>query len=243
MQILMGLRSGSKMAARWVTALMLLGILAGAHAQTTATVVWFQEQEPGIAPYPVRYLVTPRFMRSDDGVDSGDFLLFDRQTRKIYSVARDNRTVLEIDGGGALPQKPRTLSFTVDKRSAQGAPSIGGQEPLQVELSAGGEVCRTALVAPGFLEPVRLALQEFSRALAVQQGRTLARTPVEMQTPCFLSRYLYATDFPLRQGMLLADWNQAGERRELTGFKRDLVVDDALFEVPQSYAVMPAAAD
>ncbi len=243
MQILTGFKIGSQTTALLLTALVLLGVTGAPRAQTSATVVWFQKQEPGISPYRVRYIVTPRFMRSDDGVDSGDFLLFDRQARKIYSVARDNRTVLEVDGAGSLPQKPPTLRFSIDQRSARGAPSVAGREPLEVELSAGGEVCRTALVAPGFLEPVRLAMQEFNRALAVQQARTLGRTPVEMQTPCFLSHYLYAADFQLRQGMLLADWNKAGERRELTGFKRDVVVDDALFQVPAAYAVIPAAAD
>jgi hypothetical protein len=210
-------------------------------AETTATVVWFQQQEAGIDPYRVRYIVTPDYMRSDDGLDDGDFLLFDRHRRRIYSVARGNRSVLEIDGAGAVPEKPHTLQFSINQHVADKAPPIGGQSPLEVELVAGGEVCHTALVVAGFLEPVRLALQEFNQALAVQQRRTLAHTPVDRQTPCFLSRYLYATDFHLSRGMLLADWNSAGERRELSSYENNVTVDDRLFVVPPDYRVITAA--
>ena len=88
---------------------------------------------------------------------------------------------------------------------------------------------------------MRAAVQEFSLALAVQQLRTLAHTPGDMQTPCFLSRYLYATDFYLALGMPLADWNAAGERRELTRYDTDVAVDVRLFEVPDDFTVIPAA--
>jgi hypothetical protein len=235
-----GLRKGLGSLLAWL-------LLAGATtevstaAETTATVVWFQQRETGIDPYAVRYIVTPDYMRSDDGLDDGDFLLFDRHRRRIYSVVRGNRSVLEIDGAGAAPEKPHTLQFSVNQRVADKAPPIAGESPLEVELVAGGEVCHSALVVPGFLESVRLALQEFNQALAVQQRRTLAHTPVDMQTPCFLSRYLYATDFHLSRGMLLADWNSAGERRELSSYENNVIVDNGLFVVPADYRVIPAA--
>jgi hypothetical protein len=212
-------------------------------ADTTATVVWFDEQEPGIDPYPVRYIVTPDYMRSDDGLDDGDFLLFDRRQRKIYSVARAARTVLAIDGNGEPPKAPQTLAWHVRERADARAPAIAGIAPLEVALEAGDEVCHTALVAPGFLEPVRAALQEFSQSLAVQQLRTLGNTPPEMQTPCFLSSYLYATDFHVSRGMPLADWNAAGKRREMTDYRMETSVDEALFLVPDDYTLIPAATE
>jgi len=224
-------------------ALFMLASNAVRAADTTATVVWFEEQEPGIDPYPVRYIVTPGYMRSDDGLDDGDFLLFDRRQRRIYSVARDTRTVLAIDGNGEPPKAPQTPAWHVRERADAKAPTIAGIAPLEVALVAGDEVCHTALVAPGFLEPVRAALQEFSQSLAVQQLRTLGHTPPEMQTPCFLSRYLYATDFHVARGMPLADWNADGKRREMTRYRSDMSVDEKLFVVPDDYALIPAAAD
>ncbi len=211
------------------------GAWGAATAETRATVVWYSEQEPGIDPYHVRYVITPAFMRSDDGVEGGDFLLFDRGKRQIYSVVADNRTVLEIDGNADSPQKPDNLTIDIRQHVAREAPMINGEAPLEIELRAASEVCRSALVIPGFLESARLAMQEYNQALAVQQLRTLDNTPPAYRTPCFLSRYLYATDFHLARGMVLADWNSRGERRELTAYETDVPVPDSLFVLPDDF--------
>jgi hypothetical protein len=179
-------------------------------------------------------------MRSDEGEDGGDFLLFDRRQRQIYSVVIGNRSVLQIDGKAEVPQMPDGLAVEIRRRTDQKAPMIEGKSPLEIELLAAGELCRSAVVAPGFLEPVRAALQEYGRALAIQQLRTLDNTPATYQTPCFLSRYLYAVDFHLEHGMLLAEWSSSGERRELTAYETDVPVAEALFLVPEDFAVLRA---
>lgn len=212
-----------------------LGYGVATAAEIRATVVWYTEQEPGIEPYRVRYIVTPAFMRSDDGRDNGDFLLFDRGQRRIYSVVTENRSVLEIDGNAGSPQKPADLVIDIRRHVDQKAPMIGGKSPLALELVAAEKLCHSALVAPGFLEPVRRAMQEYNLALAAQQLRTLNNTPAAYQTPCFLSRYLYASDFHLAQGMVLADWDGKGKRRELTDYKTDVPVSDALFVLPDGF--------
>lgn len=212
-----------------------LGMCHAALAETTATIVWFTEQEPGVDPYRVRYLVTPEYMRSDDGQAGNDFLLYDRRQRMIYNVVSGSRTVLEIDGNGEAPRRPGTLSFAVQRHAAPSAPMIDGNQPLEVRLVAADQSCRSALVVADFLEPVRAALREYSRALAVQQVRTLDHTPVELQTPCFLARYVYAGDFALAEGMILADWDQRGQRRELTSYRTDVPVADTLFALPADF--------
>jgi len=206
-----------------------------ARAETRATIVWYTEHEPGIEPYRVRYIVTAAFMRSDDGQDDGDFLLFNRNIKYIYNVVNEDESVLKINGNSRAPQKPEGLSIDIHQHVDSAAPLVNGASPLEVELVAGGSLCRSALVAPGFLEPVRVALQEYSQALAVQQRRTLEHTPVVYQTPCFLSRYLYASDFALAQGMVLADWGSKGRHRELTDYQTDVPVSDALFVLPKGF--------
>jgi len=118
---------------------------------------------------------------------------------------------------------------------------VSGRAPLELELVAQGQVCHSAVVVPGFLELVRTALQEYNQALAVQQLRILDRTPKDFQTPCFLSRYLYASDFHFARGMVLADWNESGDRREMTSYKTAVPVDDSLFVVPGDFRVISAA--
>jgi len=41
--------------------------------------------------------------------------------------------------------------------------------------------------------------------------------------------------------MVLADWNESGDRREMTSYKTGVPVDDALFVVPGDFRVISAA--
>ena len=70
------------------------------QAAVNGSILWYLEQEAGIEPYKVRYLVTDGFMRSDEGDGEGGFALFNRKTKQVYSVAPESRTVLRIDGQG-----------------------------------------------------------------------------------------------------------------------------------------------
>ena len=220
---------------------LLLVVSAAAGAGEKGVVLWYAEQEAGIEPYKVRYIVSRDFLRSDEGNDEGEFVLLDRAERQIYSVVPQNRTILHIDGRGQLAQAPPGLAIEV-KRSADGkAPKVAGVAPVTLELVARQELCNSAVVVPDHLEQARAAFQEFAQALSVQQSRTLAATPQEYQTPCFLSRYLYATDFHLREGIPLVDWSPQGHRRELLDYQTGVDLDGQLFELPDGFAMIEAS--
>ena len=218
---------------------VLLSCPATHAATTTGTVLWYLEQEAGIDPYRVRYIVTDKFMRSDEGDDQGGFVLFDRDERQIYNVVPQNRTVLHIDGKGEAPQPPQDLPIEIRQSAEPEAPSVAGKAPLRMELLANDELCYSAVIVPDLLHQVRSALQEFSQALAVQQLRTLAATPAEYQTACFLSRYVYATDFHMRRGIPIAVWDDAGQRRQLLDYRTGVELDSRLFEVPEDFVIIP----
>ncbi len=211
------------------------------HAGVTGTILWYLEQEAGIQPYKVRYLVTEHFMRTDEGGGEDGFALFDRSTRQVYSVVPEDRTILRIDGQGQLPEIPRRLDLRIKQHVDAQMPRVADKVPVTVELMAGGELCYSAVVVPGFPGPARAAFQEFIRSLAVQQMRTLANTREEYQTPCFLSRYLYAADFHVQQGVPLVEWDDQGKRRELIDYQIGVDLDEHLFELPDGYEIIQAA--
>ncbi|MEA2080112.1 MAG: hypothetical protein U9P00_09690 [Pseudomonadota bacterium] len=220
---------------------LLLVVYTGLNAGEKATVLWYAEQEAGIEPYKVRYIVTRDFMRSDEGSDEGGFMLLDRAAHQIYSIVPQNRTILHIDGRGKLPQVPPPLSIEIKRSANEKVPKVAGETPLTLELLANQELCYSAVIVPGYLEQARTAFQEFAQLLAIQQSRTLAATPKEYQTPCFLARYLYATDFHLQQGIPLVDWSQEGHRRELLEYETGVELDDGLFELPDGFATIKAS--
>ncbi len=208
-----------------------------AMAEVSATVLWYVEQETGTGPYKVRYIVSEDFIRSDNGNDNGDFMLYERRNHRISSVTREEHRVLQIDGAGSVPAVPDGLEMEVRQSVDREAPTIAGKRPLKVQLMAGDQLCYMATVLPGLLPDAREALLEFNRALAVQQVRLIDNTPEEFRTPCFLLRYLYATDFFLVHGLPLLDLDGQGDRRELVDYESGVKFDDSLFVVPDDYEV------
>lgn len=219
-----------------LAALVLLWAPLPAAAELTGSVLWFMEQEAGGEPYRVRYLITEGYLRSDEGSDDGDFLLFDREQQQVYNVIPDNQSIVQIDGKGARPAVPETLSLQVTAAADEKAPKLDGKTPVLVELRADKQLCYSAVVVPAFYEPARLAFVELAQALALQQTRTIDSTPSEFQTPCFLANFLYASDFHLQRGLPLLEWSPAGERRELVHYEAGVSLSDSLFRLPSGFS-------
>lgn len=219
---------------------LLLAAAAGASiaadtARTPATVLMWQEQEAGIAPYVSRMLVTPGYLRSDEGRDDTDYLLFDRRTGQIYSVAHDQRSVLVIAGGPVPDQAGPRPDVDVQVETQSDAPRIAGRTASHFRLTSGGEECMQATVVPGLLPEVTMALRELRGVLAGRQYRDLDKTPEEMRTPCFLANYVYAGDRHLQLGLPILEAVNGGVQRALLDYRNDQSVPAALFTVPAAY--------
>ncbi|WJW74505.1 hypothetical protein QVG61_08260 [Thiohalobacter sp. IOR34] len=215
----------------WLPGLLLLmspPLLAADSLQAIKLI--YQEQEEGTAVYPVRILVTPGFLRIDEGEDGGDFVLLDRAKRTVYSVAQDNASILvirdsEVDGR----QAP---AIAVERQVETAAPRIAGRAVSSVAVRAGGELCMTASVVPGLLPEAAAALAEYQHVLAARQFRDLEMTPSAQRTPCFLANYVYANARHLELGLPVQEQVRNGRRRLLMDFDARAEVDAGLFELP-----------
>jgi len=222
---------------------LLLVLLAGACTQpgggngeqATVTLLNYQEQEAGVEPYPLRVLVNERFLRFDDGYDASDFMLMDRDTQTIYSVSHEDQNILVIAGYPAAAAAPQGLDLSEERETDTAAPEIAGRQPQFIRFLAGGTVCYQAVVVPGLLEQARAALAEYATALGNRQFSDMATVPVEMQTPCFLSRYVYAPARYLDDGLPISEWDDAGYRRTLRDFREGERVAADLFVLPEAY--------
>jgi len=212
-----------------------LSVTLQAAAETRATVLWYLEQEAGNDPWEVRYIITDDYLRSDQGDGSVDFVLLDRHEKQIYNVVEDSRTILDIDGRGEIGKRPETLDIEVKRSHDSDAPKLEGRDSTTLKLFAGGELCYSSVVVEGLMENTREAFEAFADVLAVQQQRSKGNTPAEYITPCFLARYLYKADFDVALGLPVITWGPKGEHRQLLRYETDVVVDDALFELPKDY--------
>ena len=226
--------------ARWLFTLIMLLFIAGcsqsdASRATGVTLLTYTEQEAGVEPYPLRILVNAQFMRFDDGYDAGNFMLMDRDTRTVYSVSHEDKSILVLADYPDTAAIPAGIALAEERDADADAPQIAGTQPVYIRFLANGAVCYHAVVVPGLLDQVSAALAEYATILGNRQFSDMDSVPEDMRTPCFLSRYVYTPARHLHDGLPVSEWDEAGYRRTLVDYRENATVDAALFELPEGY--------
>lgn len=212
-----------------------VGALAEGSQVAAAELVYSVREDADLPPYRNRILVTPEAVRMDDGSGAGNFVLFDRESRVIYSVSSGEKTILVVDPPKILPQAPESLVHTQARREQEGAPPIRGVTPVEVDFLANGELCYSAAVVPGVLTSATQALAEFHAVLALQQAVTLPMLPEDAASPCELATHVYAAGREYAEGLPVRVWNPEGQGQELLDFSEGVKVEAALFQPPPGY--------
>ncbi len=220
----------------WLAGVLLLaGGLAVAAGQG-ATMVLYQVTEPGGEPYSSRLIVSPRFLRMDDGDADSNFVLFDRKRNIIYSVTHSDRTVLEIHAQPVAVESPIPLDRTHTRMPTEEAlPAVAGRVPQQHRLSVNGEQCYEMVAVEGLLSDVVAALAAFRTVLAGEGARILTEVPADMQDPCDLALNIYAPTWQLQFGLPIQERDMLGKGQLLLDFSTDYPLDAALYSLPKGY--------
>jgi len=201
----------------------------------TAVRLLYREWEPGIDPYIIRTLVTPSMLRIDDNLDNGDFILFDRRKRVIYSVTHDAGTVLDIEDRPIERKPPFSLLLEHERIEEPDVPSVGKLPVTHFRYTANKEHCMDVFSVNGLLGSVVEARREFLSVLATEHAANLVNVPADMQQACDLATNVFYPGYHLQQGFALHQWTSAGYHRELLNYDTDVEVDARLFILPQSY--------
>jgi hypothetical protein len=220
----------------WLAALWLLG--AGTvHAADMIALrqemiaLRYVDQDPGDVPYPTRILVTPDFLRMDDGEDDGDFVLLDRQQRKVINVMRDSRLAM-VFTPGTLPPKPAGWKPRLDAQA--GAPGT-----RRFSLTLNGVVCSEGVAGAAAAPDAARAMAELKAVLAATQYRVWKDTPRDLQHDCDLANQVWESGATLKLGLPL-------EEREFTGRTRRFESESSeplrpeLFRVPEGMTAIDA---
>ncbi len=200
-----------------------------------ATILWFDEREPGVNPYRTRMIVARDYVRMDDGAAGDDFVLFDRRTGAIHSVSHEDRTVLDVPAREVRREPPYELRLTESREPQAEAPKIDGRTPEHLVFKVNGKTCYEVIAVPGLLEDAVAALRQYHRSLAGEQAQTLDWTPPEMQTPCMLANVVFYPARHLAYGFPVQEWDYRGYVRALRDYQVGVTVDPTLFRLPEDY--------
>lgn len=207
--------------------------LCFAADNSSMTVFWFDEMEEGNQPVQVRYLVTPGYLRIDNGQAQDDFILFDVTNKTIFSVNHNDKTILLIKNSNW--EQPK-FDFTpeLSRVTLKDAPSVSGKQVQSYQVKVKDEVCiNVQYVADIYPNEMKL-FRQYQETLSSQQIRSLSSTPEEMKTPCFMLDVIYNDGGYYDLGMPIMEWHNRGYVRLLKEHKVEALQKD-LFNLPDTY--------
>lgn len=222
--------------------MLLAGFAAAADVGAStvpADVLVYSVSEDGAEPYESRILVTPDFLRLDEGEDSAAFTLFDRRSRILYNLDPEDRLVVVIDPPTTLsPEPPIPLELGEETELDPGLPPVDGALPKHVRLLANGVVCVDVIAAPGLMDEAVTAIGDFHERLAHQHALAMEALPPELLDACDLAENVYAPRRTYDHGLPLHLWSQRFVRK-LERFERAMAMDASLFSIPRDYRQVP----
>lgn len=219
-----------------ILGVVLLVVVGGcaAEGKQEATALYFTEVEQGTDSFQTRMLVTERYLRIDSGIDSEDFILFDRESPAIYSVNRADRTVLVIEPLKITLVPPKVFEHTV-KKDPDGYPEVGGKPVLRYRLATNDSLCYDVFAADGLLPDATRALREYALTLAGEQADAMRLMPKELQSDCDLANNVFLPARHLEFGFPVRQQDMNGRMRQLTNYERGHQADPQLFVLPEEY--------
>lgn len=198
--------------------------------------ITFMEQEQFVEPYPTRMIITPEFVRFDDGKGSEDFVIFDRKNSLVHSVVSEEESVMTVHKKDSEIESPIKLTFSEnDLGEMKDAPKIAGEHPRHYQLLVNDKVCNDVIAVKGLLPAAVNALNEFSLLMASDSKATLSNIPADMLNACDLAQDTFAPSRQLKFGFPVQTMGRREYARILVDFDENYKLEKDIFELPAKY--------
>ncbi len=210
-------------------------LIAACQQAPQDQLIVYVENEEGVQAYKTRIIVTPKFMRFDEGDDSNTFLLFDRTKKIAYSVNHEMKSTMVVHGKEADVAAPIELNHSVKiVDDVSDAPKIEDAKVVHRQHSTNGQVCFDVISAEGLMPAAVEAMIEFHKVLATDSASTFNIMPADMHDPCAISMSTFAPTRHLEHGFPVQEW-KPGYARSLVDYQSDYQADASLFVLPKDY--------
>lgn len=218
-----------------ISLILMVFFIAACQQEPKNQMLLFLENEEGIDPYMTRIIITPEFMRFDEGDQSKSFLLVDRKNKVAHSVNHDLKTIMRVTTQDVKVTPPMELNYTVNELDdLQDAPAINDSKPRHRQLLTNGEVCLDVISVEGLMPEAVAALREYHRILASDSAVTFNVMPADMHEPCSISMSTFAPTRHLEYGFPIQEW-KPGYTRSLENYDADYEYNPALLTLPGDY--------
>lgn len=207
-------------------------------------VVLWAERKPEAEPYPIRLLANKTHLRFDSGKDTDDFLLLERTDKTLYNVVHASKSVLRVEYVPVSVDEALSAAIKLGQEleDMPNAPTVEGVAPKKLTLRANDVVCREAVVVPGLLPEITLALEEFVSVMASFYAAGLPSAPKDKLSVCSFADSILAPNRRMAAGFPIQENEATGRQRVLYSIEEGAELPQALFSLPPEYAIETFAA-
>jgi hypothetical protein len=212
--------------------------------KNVGALLMFTVKEPGADYYQSRIFVNKEVMVVRDSRTKNDFMLFDRNTRTIYSTNSDGKTIFVINPKAIEIQPPFTIDYAETSQPSSAIPKVQDMQATHYRYDANGEHCYDAVTMPdNFLPVVVEAMKDFRLVLAGEHASTLDTIPQDMQDACDLAVNIFHATKHYEHGLPIREWDRKGYQRFLRDYKTGIAMDPKEYELPKDYTQYSISGD
>ncbi len=214
--------------------ILIIALAAACTPGGNATVIHFEEQESGSEKYRSRVIITPDYMRLDDGEEAVDFILFDRKKRVIYSTNALDKRTLVIKWRKVTLTMPDALKNRIETVK-DSVPPIGDKPVTHYRLYTNDKQCYDLFAAKGLLPGAVKAMTEFQETLAVEHSDFMLAMPLQTASVCDRVNNVFDPARYLKFGFPVYASDFLGRSRQMVDYKTDEKIDKELFNLPAGF--------
>jgi len=197
--------------------------------------IMFSEMRPHEPEASVRMVITDHFLRIDEGPNSEDFILFDRQKKSIFNVVKEDKSILTIKPGKTNVEPTFPLRWIIESQTSQAlmrSQNNNDTAATHYLYYLNDEPCYNLVTINNQLVETLDAMREYNDVLANE----LKSNYHEMQgQQCHEAINIFDPNIRLQYGFPLREWSAYGYQRFLVDFKKDIIFPESMFELPKNY--------
>lgn len=173
---------------------------------------------------------------TDNSMDDGGYILFDRHKQTIYSVSPSNKSIFVINPKKVTIDPPIAIDYQVHAQPSSAIPKVSGRTATHYRYDANGEHCYDAVtLEKTFLPGVVKALKEYRNVLAGEHASTLLRMPSDTYEACDLAVNIFHATQHLDTGLPLREWDQKGYLKFMVDYRIGVDFDKSKLTIPEDY--------
>ena len=196
----------------------------------------FSIKEPDAEAYQSRVFVNKEVMVMKDSRTPGDFILFDRKTRTIYTTNSEGETIFVIKPKPVDVAPPIAIDYKETSQPSGAIPKVQNMQATHYRYDVNGEHCYDAVAMPDeFLPVVVAAMKDFRAVLAGEHAATVNNVPKDMQDACDLAVNIFYATKPYEHGLPIREWDRKGYQKFLQDYKTGITMDPKEYELPKDY--------